>query len=108
MPQLHRWFQLEIITFYALIVSAVLYLLCASLFAFKRGDFIQGDREETDFLTWSEDIYAQFGLSTTTLVISVVVYIFQEYNASSMSEEDSCEVSPLKNTLITLISVHVI
>ena len=73
MPRLHKWLIIEIITFYSLIGSAILYLFLASLISFKRGGLLGSDNKKTDFLIWSEDIYYHFGLTATLLGITGVV-----------------------------------
>lgn len=76
MPKLHKWLLIEIITFYSLIGSAILYLFLASLFSFKRGDLIGEENKKADFLTWTEDIYYSFGLTTTLLGVTIAVQYF--------------------------------
>ena len=77
MPRLHKWFIIEIITFYSLIASAILYLFMASIFPFKRTDLLVEYNKNSDFLTWSSDIYDQFGLGATLLGITVVVQVIE-------------------------------
>jgi hypothetical protein len=40
MPEHYKWFIVEIITFYALILSAIIYLFLASIFKVKRKDLL--------------------------------------------------------------------
>lgn len=39
MPNLHKWFLVEIITFYGFIISAVLFIFLGALFKFKDSFF---------------------------------------------------------------------
>ena len=77
MPELHKWFMIEIISFYSLILSAIIYLFLGSLFTFKRGGLLTDDKKDTDFLTWTEDVYYQFGLTSALLGITAAVQIIE-------------------------------
>jgi hypothetical protein len=79
MPQLHKWLLLEIITFYGLIVSAVIFLVLSSLFKIEAGLLtIQADRDTTDYITWSKGLYKYFGLCMTMLVVTAVMFGLEE------------------------------
>ena len=75
-PNLHSWFIVEIITFYGLIFSLIVYLICASIWKVKPHDFLLDEKYlRSDFLEWSSDVYYYFGLSLTLLSVSVAIYI---------------------------------
>jgi hypothetical protein len=79
MPQLHKWLLLEIITFYGLIVSAVIFLVLSSLFKIEAAlSAIQEDRDTTDYITWSKGLYKYFGLCMTMLVVTAVMFGLEE------------------------------
>jgi hypothetical protein len=85
MPQLHKWLLLEIITFYGLIVSAVIFLVLSSLFKIGAAlveagllPAIQEDRDTTDYITWSKGLYKYFGLCMTMLVVTAVMFGLEE------------------------------
>lgn len=70
---------MEIITFYALIISAVFFLFFSAIFKFKNTSFTVEDvKDTTDFITWTKDIYKYFGLISTLFVVTIVLYIFEE------------------------------
>ena len=52
--ELHRWFFTEIITFYGLLASAVVYLMFAAISSVKTDKFVYlKDKDKMDFITWS-------------------------------------------------------
>ncbi len=104
-PNLHSWFMVEIITFYFLIFSVVIYLMLASIWKIKRISYYESERTqyfENDFLEWTNDVYYYFGLSLTLLCVSVTIYI----------QEKDMKCGPNKSTymptLITVITIHVL
>lgn len=99
MPLLQNWLIVEIITFYGLIISAIVFLLFSSLFKFKSEVFVdKNSKDTTDFITYSSDLYKYFGLCTTMLVVSIVIYDFEkDYN---------CPDFNMRNPLIVLITIH--
>jgi hypothetical protein len=53
---LYYWFLLEIITFYGLIFSAIIYLILAAIFSVRGGMLIDmSQKDKIDFITWSKN-----------------------------------------------------
>ena len=77
-PQLDQWLLIEITTFYAFILSGIAYLGLAALFGYKRKDLSKdthASEKAVDFLEKTEEVYQQFGLVTTQLIVTVAVQI---------------------------------
>ena len=76
MPQLERWFRIEIITFYGQIGAAIFFLFLSTLKNVSRRELvIKGGFKETDFNVWTQGIYYILGLYMTMLVVTVGVYL---------------------------------
>ena len=99
---MHKWLMVEIITFYGLIVSAIIYLFCASMWSFKRSNFTSKESSDiTDFLSYTEDLYYYFGLNTTQFVVTIVVLIV-EFDVQCSSNNGAS----FKPTICVLLAIH--
>jgi len=99
MPQLHKWLLLEIITFYGLIVSAVIFLVLSSLIKIEARVFaIEEDRDTTDYITWSQGLYKYFGLCMTMLVVTAVMF--------GLEDQITCQGESFIEPMRALLSVH--
>jgi len=97
--ELHRWFLTEIFTFYGLLASAVVYLLFAAIFTVKTDKFvILEERINTDFITWSDELYRYFGICMTLLLVSIINY--------AIYDEEACIYDNLNNPGQALIPIH--
>lgn len=98
--ELHRWFLTEIITFYGLLASAVVYLLFAAVFQVKTDKFVfQKERCYTDFITWSQELYRYFGMTMTLLMVSIITY--------AIYDQEACKHDNLNNPGSALIPTHI-
>jgi hypothetical protein len=96
---LHRWFFTEIITFYGLLASAIVYLLFAAVFHVKTDKFVFfEERTKTDFITWSQELYRYFGICNTLLLVSIITYAIYDGQA--------CKGDNLNNPGSALIPTH--
>lgn len=69
MSYLTKWLLVEIITFYGLIASAIIYLFVGAIFKFKRENLLKKSldrlQRKTDFIQATHNLYFYFGLTTT-------------------------------------------
>ena len=93
---------MEIITFYGMIGSAIIFLFLSSVISIKRKDYLVPESEDsTDFIVWTQDLYSYFGLYCTMLAVTVTVFILEN--------DFICNNGfSLKPGMTTLISVHVL
>ena len=80
-PELEKWLLIEIISFYAFILSGIAYLALASIFGFKRKDLVSETvrhDKNSDFLEKTEEVYQQFGMVVTQLIVTVAVQIISD------------------------------
>jgi hypothetical protein len=77
--ELHYWFLTEIVIFYSLILSAIVYLLFAAVFSFKNSILLdEAKRKSTDFITWSLGVYRYFGMFLSLFIVSTLLYTLEE------------------------------
>jgi hypothetical protein len=96
---LHHWFLTEILTFYGLLASAVVYLLFAAVFHVKTDKFVfTEERVNTDFITWSQELYRYFGICMTLLLVSIINY--------AIYDQQACKLDNLNNPGSALIPTH--
>ena len=95
--------MVEIITFYGLILSAIIYLIFCAIFKLDAYYFvISEEKGKIDFITWSEGIYKYFGLLMTMLLVTIVVFALEQHIDCSLDGSGSDFSDPIK----TLIAIH--
>jgi hypothetical protein len=74
-PELHKWLLVDIMAYYFMIVSAMIYLFLASLIGLRPSEFLNPEtKHHVDFVLWVRDHYDYLCLFMTQLMITCTIY----------------------------------
>jgi len=82
MPSTSGWVLIEIITFYGLLCSVIIFLISSLVFNFAYTSqsriSMRNRKNAIDFLLQASKIYKSFGIICTLLIVSVTAFILEK------------------------------